>query len=145
MSSKGATDHNLLPEIRAYMAKARLRRGIEMVKLANRIESLKMQEDEEEDTPQDADVPAHAKEAAGEQLASGTITTTGLDTNSTASGMSAAFGVPAAAGGLQVPEQTLSKKKSLTKLAKGAIFREVVLAKVREMKADEESKKVTGL
>ena len=48
----------MLPEIRAYMAKARLRRGIEMVKLANRIEALKMQEDEEEDVPQAGDVPA---------------------------------------------------------------------------------------
>ncbi|EHL03610.1 putative Calcium/calmodulin-dependent protein kinase [Glarea lozoyensis 74030] len=32
------------------MAKARLRRGIEIVKLANRIEALKMQEDEEDDS-----------------------------------------------------------------------------------------------
>jgi calcium/calmodulin-dependent protein kinase I len=32
----------------------------------------------------------------------------------------------------------------LSKLAKGAIFREVVLAKVREMKADEEAQKITS-
>lgn len=32
------------------MAKAKLRRGIEMVKLANRIESLKVQEDDPDDT-----------------------------------------------------------------------------------------------
>merc|ERR1712029_572356 len=69
LSGENATDHNLLPEIKAYMAKARLRRGIEMVKLANRIEALKMQEDEEEDVPQAGDVPAGAKEAAGAALA----------------------------------------------------------------------------
>ena len=46
------------------MAKARLKRGVELVKLANRIEALKMQEDEEEDVPQESDVPADAKAAA---------------------------------------------------------------------------------
>ena len=68
LKGETASDHNLLPEIRAYVAKARLRRGIELVKLANRIEALKMQEDEEEDVPGEADVPANAKEAAGEAL-----------------------------------------------------------------------------
>jgi hypothetical protein len=37
-----------------------------MVKLANRIEALKMQEDEEEDVPQEADVPANSQKAAHE-------------------------------------------------------------------------------
>lgn len=123
IAGKGATDHNLLPEIRAYMAKARLRRGIEMVKLANRIESLKMQEDEEQSAPQDGDVPAHGLEAAGQQLSNA---------------------LPVE-GGLEVPEQgtDVTRKRSLSKLAKSGIFREVVLAKVREMKADEEAKRVT--
>ena len=66
LSGDNATDHNLLPEIKAYMAKARLRRGIEMVKLANRIEALKMQEDEEERVPQEADIPADPRKAAAE-------------------------------------------------------------------------------
>lgn len=122
VSGKGATDHDLLPEIRAYIAKARLKRGIEMVKLANRIESLKMQEDEEEEAAGNTDVPAHAKEAAGNALASG----------------------KPLEGGLKVPDdgQEVTRKRSLSKLAKSAIFREVVLAKVRELKADEEAEKV---
>jgi calcium/calmodulin-dependent protein kinase I len=107
----------LLPEIKKYMAKARLRRGIELVKLANRIEALRMQEDEHEDVPGEADVPADAKAAAGAALAS-PDSSKGLST-STAAG--------SAPGG----------KKSLGSIAKGAIFREVVLAKVREMKETE--------
>ena len=96
-----------------------------MVKLANRIESLKMQEDEEEDSPPEGDMPAHAREAAGEALASDK---------------------PLQAGGLTVPTDRpeMTRQRSLSKLAKSAIFREVVLAKVREMKADEEQKKMTG-
>ena len=115
----------MLPEIRAYMAKARLRRGIEMVKLANRIESLKMQEDEEEEAPQAADVPAGALQSAGDALAHQDQ-------------------APIGSGGLQVPEDEggIPRKRSMSKLAKSAIFREVVLAKVREAKADEEKKKI---
>ncbi|GAB7341618.1 hypothetical protein MBLNU457_7818t1 [Dothideomycetes sp. NU457] len=126
VAGKGATNHDLLPEIRAYMAKARLRRGIEMVKLANRIESLKMQEDEEEDSPQTADVPAGAEEAAGNALAH-------QDQRPLTPG-------------LTVPEHDtgIPKKRSMSKLAKTAIFREVVLAKVRDLKAEEENSKVTG-
>ncbi|OJD32878.1 calcium calmodulin-dependent protein kinase [Diplodia corticola] len=112
LKGETASDHNLLPEIRAYVAKARLRRGIELVKLANRIEALKMQEDEEEDVPGEADVPANAKEAAGEAL-----------------------------GGASDAPPASPHKRSLSKIAKGAIFREVVLAKVREMKAEEDRKK----
>lgn len=104
IAGQGATDHDLLPEIKAYMAKARLKRGIELVKLANRIEALKMQEDEEEDVPQEADIPADPKVAAEQALA--------------------AHG-QASESGLKPPEQGLPKKKSLSKIAKGAIFREV--------------------
>lgn len=104
------------------MAKARLRRGIEIVKLANRIEMLKMQEDEEEDVPGQADVPADAKAAAGAAL-SGQDAGAGL-ASSTAAG--------SAPGG----------KRSLSKIAKGAIFREIVLAKVREMKESEKQLQV---
>lgn len=107
IAGKGATDHNLLPEIKAYMARCRLRRGVELVKLANRIEALKMQEDEEEDVPQEADVPADAK-AAAEQA--------GLPRHDNTANNS----------GLKPPEDSQPhRKRSLSKLAKSAIFREV--------------------
>ncbi|KAK5697105.1 Calmodulin-dependent protein kinase cmk2 [Elasticomyces elasticus] len=115
----GATEHNLMPEIKAYMARAKLRRGIDLVKLANRIEALKMQEDEEEDVPQEAEIPADPKKAAQEAM----------------------HAHESGAGGLKPPEQDLPRKRSLSKLAKTAIFREVVLAKVRELKAEEEQKR----
>ena len=47
LTGETASDRDLLPEIRTYIARARLRRGIEIVKLANRIESLKMHEEED--------------------------------------------------------------------------------------------------
>lgn len=122
LTGKTASDHNLLPEIRAYVAKARLRRGIELVKLSNRIEALKMQEDEEDEAPGEADVPANAREAAGEALAQHN-TSRALDTDHNT----------------EAPPPT-SGKGRLSKLAKSAIFREVVLAKVREMKEQEAQK-----
>lgn len=108
IAGKVATDHNLLPEIKAYMAKARLRRGIEMVKLANRIEALKMQEDEE----QASDIPTAGEAVRGQA---------GSNAEALASG-----------------------KAKLNRAAKSAIFREVVLAKVREMRAAEETTKVVS-
>jgi len=99
-----ATDYNIIPEIRAYMAKARLRRGIEIIKLANRIEALKMQEDEDE--------------VAGEE--------------SSKDGKTGKSQANSEGGG----------KGRLSRIARGAIFREVVLAKVREMKEEEEKRKV---
>jgi calcium/calmodulin-dependent protein kinase I len=125
LSGHTATEHNLLPEIRAYMAKARLRRGIEIVKLANRIEALKMQEDENDEVPGESDVPADAKAAAGAALSAqgGEDVRPGLSSSSSAG---------SAPGG----------KRSLSNLAKGAIFREVVLAKVREMKEVEKQLQV---
>jgi calcium/calmodulin-dependent protein kinase I len=117
LSGKTASDHNLLPEIRAYVAKARLKRGIELVKLANRIEALKMQEDEEDDVPGQADMPANAREAAGEAIAAHSADKA-LTTKESATGSGKGPG-------------------RLSRIAKGAIFREVVLAKVREMKEQE--------
>lgn len=102
------------------MAKARLRRGIELVKLANRIEALKIQEDESDDAPGQADVPADAKAAAGSALV-------GCAAGSSSPGFATSTSAGSSPGG----------KKSLSKIAKGAIFREVVLAKVREMKESE--------
>ncbi|KAK4042550.1 kinase-like domain-containing protein [Parachaetomium inaequale] len=116
LSGQNASDHNLLPEIRAYLTRARLRRGIEMVKLANRIEALKMQEEDPDnsDMPKDATVSAPAAARAPAEDASGS-------------------GSGGGEGG----------KRTLSKTIKGAIFREVVLAKVREMKEQEETLKVT--
>lgn len=123
LTGKTATDHNLLPEIRAYMAKARLKRGIEIIKLANRIESLRMQEDDETGVPGQADIPANADEMAGEVLSEhGTDSARGLPTS-----------------------DNPKEKKSLSKIARGAIFREVVFAKVREEKEKAEREKIEKL
>lgn len=119
LSGDNATDHNLLPEIKAYMAKARLRRGVEIVKLANRIEALRMQ-DEEDHHDEQSDIPSMAKLAAGQAPA----LTEGN------------------AGDPPVNAAGLEEKKKLRDVAKGAIFREVVLAKVREMKEQERALEV---
>lgn len=120
LTGETASDRDLLPEIRAYIARARLRRGIEIVKLANRIESLKMHEDEdEEDIPSPMDMGASA------------------DTTATEASESNDGADPASA-----PAPGHAKKKSLGSAVRGAIFREVVLAKVREQKENEEREKV---
>lgn len=123
LSGKNATEHNLLPEIRAYMAKARLRRGIEIIKLANRIEALKMHEDEEDETPDEFDGPADSKAAASDAVVGGHSSQTQTDVSNK----------PAPAPGA---------KRSLSAITKRAIFREIVLAKVREMKEEEQAKAV---
>jgi calcium/calmodulin-dependent protein kinase I len=104
------------------MARARLRRGIEMVKLANRIEALKMQEDESQTPPSEADVPADARAAAGAALTGGAL--------------EKALGASTDAG------DRPGAKKSFSDFGKGAIFREVVLAKVRDAKEQEQALKV---
>lgn len=106
LKGETATDHDILPEIKSYMAKARLRRGIEVVKLANRIEALKMTEDDD-----NSDVPGDAKKAATEST--------------------------------NAAEEPATGARRISKAARSAIFREVVLAKVREMKADEEKTEKT--
>ena len=114
LTGKTASDFNLLPEFRAYMAKARLKRGIEIIKLGNRIEALRMQAEDDEDV----DIPVNNGEMVGQALARRP----------------------------QGSEYSLAnnpdrEKKSLSKIAKGAIFREVVLAKVREVKEAAEREK----
>ncbi|KAK1752387.1 putative MEK1 protein [Echria macrotheca] len=119
LSGENATDHNLLPEIKAYLARHRLRRGIEMVKLANRIEALKLQEDD----PENSDMPKDSTLAADQSSRPvAPKANEGSTTNATKAG---------------------GEKRTLSKTIKGAIFREVVLAKVREMKQQEETLKVT--
>lgn len=87
-----------------------------MVKLANRIEALRKQEED----PDNSDLPKDATLAA-DQSRHG----------------SAAAGAAAAADG-----QQQGNKRQLSKAIKSAIFREVVLAKVREMKEQEQTKKI---
>ncbi|CAI7612481.1 unnamed protein product [Penicillium pancosmium] len=113
LTGESASDRDLLPEIRTYITRARLRRGIEIVKLANRIEALKMHEEDGE-SAEDIPSPVAMAESAEEE--------------SSANGDSSAT--------------PTTKKRSLSKVARGAIFREVVLAKVREAKDNEEREKV---
>lgn len=109
------------------MARAKLRRGVELVKLANRIEALKAQEED----PENSDFPEDAKAAADESSSGGIL------------GMLRSSGsAPAASSSSDAPKEEEREKKSL-KAVKGAIFREVVLAKVREMRQQEETRKVT--
>lgn len=102
----------MLPELKAYMAKARLRRGIELVKLANRIEALKISEDD----PENPDFPANPAADAAAQVGDAVSKSSSKDGES-------------------------SGKGKLTRAMKGAIFREVVLAKVREMREQEQTLK----
>lgn len=78
-----------------------------------------MQEDEEEDVPGEADMPANSHEAAGEAI----------------SAHSSGKGLASKEGGSASPFGRGPNR--LSRVAKGAIFREVVLAKVREMKEKE--------
>lgn len=91
------------------MAKARLRRGIEIVKLSNRIEALKMQEDEADES----DIPT------GSQAVPGALPSD----------------EPKA-------EPSSGPKRGLANIARGAIFREVVLAKVKEAKEQEKTAQI---
>ena len=60
-----ATDHNIVSELRSRRIKARLRLGVERVKLAKRIDDLRIEEDNEE-----GDIPSDAASAADEALGS---------------------------------------------------------------------------
>ena len=116
LTGETATEHNVLPELRSFMAKQKLRRGVEMVKLARRIENLKMLADDDEDVPGDAT-----------EMAVETLTHRGPP-KSPGPGLRTAG--PAPAG---------SAASRLSRAARSAIFREVVLAKVREIKQNKES------
>ncbi|KKK22326.1 calcium/calmodulin-dependent protein [Aspergillus ochraceoroseus] len=122
LKGESASDRDLLPEIRAYIARSRLKRGIEIIRLANRIEALKMQEDDE-------DIPSPV------DMADSSSKTTPFPALPTANAAS-----PSSSSTAGEPGTT--KKRSLSKIARGAIFREVVLAKVREMKENEELERV---
>lgn len=123
LRGESASDHDILPELKSFIAKARLRRGIEMVKLANRIEALKMRDDD----PDGGDLPASSKNAAIEGVtAAGVAPPSGSGVTSGSSSSGGGGGGDGAPG-------------RLAGAAKAAIFREVVLAKVREKKAEQEA------
>ena len=125
----------MLPEIRAYLTRARLRRGIEMVKLANRIEALKMQEED----PENSDMPKDATLAADQTRH---FSPSSHANHNDSDSVSAPAASPPA-GDASGSGSGEGGKRTLSKTIKGAIFREVVLAKVREMKEQEETLKVT--
>ncbi|CBF86796.1 calmodulin-dependent protein kinase cmkA [Aspergillus nidulans FGSC A4] len=127
LKGESASDRDLLPEIRAYIARSRLKRGIEIIKLANRIEALKMQEEDEEDIPSAVDVQASEASDKSGLSPFPALSTENSNTHPASTGNGESGG---------------TKKRSLSKIARGAIFREVVLAKVREMKENEEREKV---
>ncbi|KAL4946403.1 Calcium/calmodulin-dependent protein kinase [Aspergillus oleicola] len=129
LKGESASDRDLLPEIRAYIARSRLKRGIEIIKLANRIEALKVQEEDEEDIPSAVDVQ-ESSGASGKPALSPFPALSSSDSSNVQSSLTGD------------EEANDTKKRSLSKIARGAIFREVVLAKVREMKENEEREKV---
>ncbi|KAK6541210.1 hypothetical protein TWF694_008577 [Orbilia ellipsospora] len=96
-----ATEHDILPELKQFLARARLKRGVELVRLSNRIQALRLQQDENSEDKDDL------PEEAGEAAAS----------------------APGASGVLP------GSSRRLSRAARSAIFREVVLAKVRDMKS----------
>jgi calcium/calmodulin-dependent protein kinase I len=106
-----------------------------MVKLANRIEALKMHEDD----PENSDMPMDATLAADQTRH---FSPSRANTNDSDSGP-ADSAAPAAAAPPAAGEGAEGGKRTLSKTIKGAIFREVVLAKVREMKEQEQTLKVT--
>jgi calcium/calmodulin-dependent protein kinase I len=149
LKGETATDYNLLPEIKAYMARARLRRGIEIIKLANRIEALKMQEDENEEeggASKADDLPANAGEAAKQAVQGDSDRLTSafpsLAVTDPAGDVRHAKGDTESSSLSSSEPGATRKKRSLSRIARGAIFREVVLAKVREMKQEQEQKTV---
>jgi calcium/calmodulin-dependent protein kinase I len=108
-----------------------------MVKLANRIEALKMHEDD----PENSDMPMDATLAADQTRHFSPSRANTHDSDSgpaDSAAPAAAAAAPPAAG-----EGAEGGKRTLSKTIKGAIFREVVLAKVREMKEQEQTLKVT--
>lgn len=113
LKGETATDHNILPELKTYIARNRLKRGIEIIKLANRIEALKMQDEGD-------DIPGTTLDEAEEKKAE----------DKPAADVKPSDGAAPA------------NKGRLSRLARGAIFREVVLAKVREMKQQEQQQQV---
>ncbi|KAK2749230.1 hypothetical protein FQN57_006846 [Myotisia sp. PD_48] len=128
---QNATDHNLLPELKAYVARNRLKRGIEVIKLANRIEALKSYSE-------DDDIPSAVEFDPANAATSTTAAPTVADPAATAQAGGSTWptgpGTASNSAGGTAPA-----KGRLSRAARSAIFKEVVLAKVREMKAKEQA------
>ena len=67
LSGETATDHDLLPELRSFRTRMRLRRAIEVVKLRNRIKTLK-ETDEDPENSDMADLDDEDKGGDGARL-----------------------------------------------------------------------------
>jgi calcium/calmodulin-dependent protein kinase I len=118
LSGKTATDHDLVPELRrAQEARAKLKHAILAVKLQKRIAKLKVEESDSDSSDMgDAEAAIPGLARAG------------------ATGSSHGSGDSASA----------DKKSTLKdKIKDGAVFREVVLAKLREEKARREASLTT--
>ncbi|EWC45245.1 calcium protein kinase [Drechslerella stenobrocha 248] len=114
LKGETATEHDILPELKQFLARARLKRGVELVRLSNRIEALRLRQDANSDDHDDVPQPGE--------------------------GAASVPGAPPVSGG---------GARRLSRAARSAIFREVVLAKVRDMKSqqqtEEAEKTVTSL
>lgn len=119
LKGETASEFNIAPKIGSYMARARLMRAIEAVRLRNRIEALKMQDDEEEGDSESADLPADAVGAADLALSNQERGTS--------------------------PGRGVATTDKLSKAAKAAIFREIVRAKVQEENEAKKTSAATGL
>ncbi|TQW10653.1 calcium/calmodulin-dependent protein kinase [Cordyceps javanica] len=115
LSGQNATEHDLLPELRrAKEARAKLRKAILAIQLQKRIARLRHEADEDDDND--------LQDAAQ---------------NVETSGLAKAFSGVSVSSGSSSGE---TKKPSLKDTVRsGAVFREVVLAKVREEKAKKEA------
>lgn len=121
LSGENATEHDLLPELRrAKEARAKLKKAILAIQLQKRIARLRHEAGDGSDDD-DNDLQDAAQ-------------------NVETSGLAKAFsGVSVSSGGSSSSSGD-SKKPSLRDTVKsGAVFREVVLAKVREEKAKKEA------
>jgi calcium/calmodulin-dependent protein kinase I len=67
LSGETATDHDLLPDLRSYRSRMRLKRAIEVVKLRNRIKALK-DKDEDPENSDMADLEDDDKAGDGARL-----------------------------------------------------------------------------
>ena len=97
----------------------------------------------QEDDAEDSDMPHDATSAADQtrHFNASRANTGGSD--SAGAGSASAAAAAAAAAPAAPAESAAPEKRTLSKTIKGAIFREVVLAKVREMKEQEQTLKVT--
>lgn len=125
LSGQNATEHDLLPELRrAKEARAKLRKAILAIQLQKRIARLRHEAgDDSDDDDNDLQDAAQNVDSSGIAKA--------------LSGVSVSSGGSSSSGGGGGGD---SKKPSLRDTVKsGAVFREVVLAKVREEKAKKEA------